>query len=274
MKTYAIFNVKGGVGKTTSATTIAHILATEKKKKVLLVDLDAQYNSSALFSPSEMNIVEIIKAVFVDKDLDATNPYNQTVGDLLIDRNADINQIIQHTKYENLDLLPSFISLAEIEEQMKADIKTPQQFRLKQHLNKVSQNYDYCILDCSPSINIININGLAVADYVFTPLKADSWGISGYGTAQNLIDTVKCYNPNLEDGGCFFIQWQNNTNISQSIRDIMKQVMGKRFIDIQIRKCVKAEESTYFYKPITDYAPKSTVASDYRKLTDYIITNY
>ncbi len=273
MKTYAIFNVKGGVGKTTTATTLAHILAEEHGKKVLLIDLDAQFNSTALFDAKEKNIIEIIKEVFINKNLSAINNYKYTIGDLLIHRELDVHKVIVHTQYKNLDILPSFITLSEIEEQMKADIKTPQQFRLKTHLEHVKDEYDYCILDCSPSISIVNINGLAVADYVFTPLKADAWGISGYGTAQNLIETVKFYNGKLQDGGCFFVQWQNS-NVAKQIREIMKTVMGDKYIDIPIRKCVKAEEMTYCYKPITDYAPKSTTSEDYRKLTEYIITNY
>lgn len=103
MKTYSIFNVKGGVGKTTSATTIAHLLATEYGKKVLLVDLDPQSNSSSLFSSNQKNILDIIRGVFVQGDLNVLKAFNYTVGDLLLNPALDVHDVIAHTEYENLD---------------------------------------------------------------------------------------------------------------------------------------------------------------------------
>lgn len=274
MKTFAIFNVKGGVGKTTSATTIAHLLATEHKKKVLLVDLDPQSNTTTLFSNNDLDILSLLSKVFIQNDLSALKAFPLTVGDLLIDSSLDVNNVIQNTAYDNLDILPAFLDLAEIEEQLKADIRTPQQFRLKAHLDKVKDNYDYCILDLSPSINIININGLVMTDYVFTPLRCDLWGIAGYCIAKNLINTVSSYNSNLKLGGCFFVQWQSNNSISKQMREFMLNVMKDQFIDISIRKSVKVEEMTYEHKALSDYAKKATATDDYKKLTEYIIRNY
>ena len=273
MKTYGIFNVKGGVGKTTSATTIAHLLATEYNKKVLLVDLDPQSNSSSLFSSNQSNILEIIQGVFVQGDLNVLKAYDYTVGDLLLDPALDVRKVITHTAYNNLDLLPAFLDLAEIEEQLKADIKTPQQFRLKSHLDKVQDEYDYCIMDLSPSINIININGLAMTDYVFTPLRCDAWGIAGYCIAKNLVNTVSSYNPRLKIGACFFVQW-SKSSLSQQAQALMSSVMGDKYIDIPIRKCVKVEEMSYEHKALADYAPKATATEDYKKLTEYIINHF
>lgn len=274
MKTYALFNVKGGVGKTTSATTIAHILATEKKQKVLLVDLDPQSNSTSLFALKDVNILTLLKKVFVENDLNVLKAYDYTVGDLLVDSDLDVHKVIQKTSYENLDILPAFLDLAEIEEKMKADIRTPQQFRLKQHLDKVAEEYDYCILDLSPSINIININGLALADYVFTPLKCDLWGIAGYCIARNLIKTVSSYNSRLKIAGCFFVQWDTRLSLGKQIREFMSNVMPDLYIDIQIRKSVKAEEMTYEHRALSDYASSANASVDYRKLVDYIIAKY
>ena len=273
MKTYSIFNVKGGVGKTTSATTIAHLLATEYGKKVLLVDLDPQSNSSSLFSSNQKNILDIIRGVFVQGDLNVLKAFNYTVGALLLNPALDVHDVIAHTEYENLDLLPAFLDLAEIEEQLKADIRTPQQFRLKAHLDKVQDEYDYCIIDLSPSINIININGLAITDYVFTPLRCDAWGIAGYCIAKNLINTVSSYNPRLKIGACFFVQW-SKSSLSQQIQELMSAIMNDKYIDIPIRKCVKVEEMTYEHKALADYAPKATATEDYKRLTEYIISHY
>lgn len=274
MKTFAIFNVKGGVGKTSTATTIAHLLATEHNKKVLLVDLDPQSNTTTLFSNEKLDILSLMKKVFIQNDLSALKAFPLTVGDLLLDSELDVNTVIQKTDYNNLDILPAFLDLAEIEEQLKADIRTPQQFRLKAHLDKVKDKYDYCIFDLSPSINIININGLAMTDYVLTPLRCDLWGIAGYCIAKNLIKTVSSYNPKLKLGGCFFIQWQGNNSISKQMREFMLEVMADRYIDIPIRKCVKVEEMSHEHKALAAYANKATATEDYRKLTNYILENY
>lgn len=274
MKTFAIFNVKGGVGKTSTATTISHLLATEHHKKVLLVDLDPQSNSTTLFSNEKLDILSLMKRVFIQNDLSALKAYPATVGDLLLDSSLDVKSVIQKTPYENLDILPAFLDLAEIEERLKADILTPQQLRLKTHLDKVADQYDYCILDLSPSINIININGLALTDFVLTPLRCDLWGIAGYCIAKNLINTVSAYNPKLKLGGCFFVQFQGNSSISKQMREFMLTVMKDQYIDIPIRKSVKVEEMTYEHKALADYAPKATATDDYRKLVNYIIEKY
>lgn len=271
MKTFSIFNVKGGVGKTSTATTISHLLATEHQKKVLLVDLDPQSNSTTLFSNKKLDIISLLKRVFIQNDLSALKAYPATVGDLLLDSSLDVKSVIQKTPYDNLDILPAFLDLAEIEEKLKADIRTPQQLRLKAHLDKVADQYDYCILDLSPSINIININGLAITDYVLTPLRCDLWGIAGYCIAKNLINTVSAYNPKLKLGGCFFVQFQGNNSIAKQMREFMLTVMKEQYIDIPIRKSVKVEEMTYEHKALADYAKKATATDDYRRLVNYLI---
>lgn len=274
MKTFSIFNVKGGVGKTSTATTISHLLATEHQKKVLLVDLDPQSNSTTLFSNKKLDIISLLKRVFIQNDLSALKAYPATVGDLLLDSSLDVKSVIQKTPYDNLDILPAFLDLAEIEEKLKADIRTPQQLRLKAHLDKVADQYDYCILDLSPSINIININGLAITDYVLTPLRCDLWGIAGYCIAKNLINTVSAYNPKLKLCGCFFVQFQGNNSIAKQMREFMLTVMKEQYIDIPIRKSVKVEEMTYEHKALADYAKKATATDDYRRLVNYLIEKY
>lgn len=274
MKTYAFLNVKGGVGKTTSATTIAHILANEYSKKVLLIDLDPQGNCSSLFSQKEINYAEVLERVLEEGDLSLLREYPKSVGDILIDASLDVNEVIYKTKYENLDLIPAFIDLSDIETQLQADIKNPQQFRLKHKLEKVKNNYDYCIIDCSPAVNLLNINGLVCANYVFAPLKCDKWGFAGYCIAQSLIEALKDYNAQLTDIRCFLTQYDSRTIVSKSIRETMKKALGRFFIDIQIRKSVRAEEFTYSKMTLTDYANDSTVAQDYRDLTKYLMERY
>ena len=274
MKTYAFINVKGGVGKTTSATTIAHILSKQYGQKVLLIDLDPQGNCSSMFSKNEIDYAAVLSNVLESGDLSLLKEFPTTVGDILIDPNYSINRVIYETDYENLYLIPAFIDLSDIESQLKSDFKKPQQFRLKHQLDKIKDDFDYCIIDCSPAVNLVNINGLVCADYAFAPLKCDLWGFAGYCVAQSLVETVKDYNPGLSDIRCFLTQWDSRTLIAKDIKNTLKSALGRYFIDIQIRKCVKAEEVTYSKKALTDYAKSSTVVQDYNALTEYIINHF
>lgn len=274
MKTYAFLNVKGGVGKTTSATTIAHILATEYSQRVLLIDLDPQGNCSSLFSKTEIDYAAVLKQVLEEGDLSLLKEYPKTIGDILIDPSFDINEVIYKTQYKNLCLIPAFIDLSNTETQLQADIKNPQQFRLKHQLDKVKDNFDYCIIDCSPAVNLLNINGLVCADFVFAPLKCDKWGFAGYCIAQSLVEAVKDYNYRLTDIRCFLTQYDHRTVVSKSIRETMKNALGRFFIDIQIRKSVRAEEFTYSKMTLTDYADDTAVAQDYRELTKRLVEYY
>lgn len=274
MKIYAFLNIKGGVGKTTSATTIAHILASEHNKKVLLIDLDPQGNSSSLFSKKEIDYEKVLYNVLRDGDLSLLKEYPKTVGDILINPTMNINEVIYKTDYDNLYLIPSFIDLSEIENKLKADVISPQQFRIRNHLKKIKKDFDYCIIDCSPAVNLVNINGLVCANYVFAPLNCDMWGFAGYCIAQSLVEAVKDYNLQLTDIHCFLTQWDSRTSIANQVRNIFKSTLKNRFIDIQIRKSVRAEEIGYIHKTLTEHAGESKIADDYRKLTQFMIENY
>ena len=147
MKKICFLNNKGGVGKSASVITIAHMMA-EKGLKVLLVDIDPQGNTSNMFS--EVDVITLL----TNRLLNIPETDIPSVGDLFVNRNADIKKCIRKTDYEGLDIIPSLLTLSEIEEQLKADITTPQQFRLKKHLEKVKDEYDFCLIDCSHQVLI------------------------------------------------------------------------------------------------------------------------
>lgn len=131
------------------------------------------------------------------------NKETYSIEDALMDPKLDIHKCIIHTKYENLDIIPAYLTLAEVENRLQADITTPQQFRLRMQLEKIEDEYDYCLIDCSPSINILNINGLVAADEVYIPTKTDGNSCLGIAISYNLINTVQAYNPRLKVAGIF-----------------------------------------------------------------------
>ena len=169
-KIIAIANQKGGVGKTTSVTTIAHMLATQYKKRVLIVDLDPQGNSTAMFYKADLF------EDFINPEL----PYLEySVSNLLMDKKMDVHKCITHTKYENLDIIGADLRLTTVEKAVNSDTSTPQQIRLQRHLKVVEDEYDFCIFDCSPNSGLVNVNGLTMADEVYIPICADAYSLQG-----------------------------------------------------------------------------------------------
>lgn len=272
MKVIAFLNNKGGVGKTASVTTIAHIAATHFNKRVLIIDLDPQGNSSALYN--DANIEEILAGLLQGKP---TNTFAPSVENLLIDKTFDIHKTIKKTPYENLDIIPSYLTLAEVEERLKADILSPQQFRLANHLEKIQDEYDYCFLDCSPSISIININGLVAASEVYIPLRCDAWSAIGMCIARNLIATVTEYNRKLKLAGIFFTQWEKNKIVSQAVYDMLNGFISEDLLPITISKSKLIEELTLMQKPLLAYDTKrgySKITKEYIALTEYILSDF
>lgn len=270
MKTISFLNNKGGVGKTASTAIIAHIMA-DSGKKVLLIDLDPQGNCSSIYS--DVNIIKRLVCLLKGENPDSEKEYS--AEDLFLDAELDIHSVIKKTDYENLDIIPSMLTLAECEEQLKADIRTPQQFRLKNHLDKIYDEYEYCLIDCSPSINILNINGLVASDEVYIPLKCDAWSATGMCIAMNLIKTVSTYNSRLKLKGCFFTQWESNKNVSKTTYELLTQFIPHLILPFTISKSKLIEELSYTQKPLLSIESNknSKVAQDYMRLTNFIIDN-
>ena len=157
MKKVSIFNIKGGVAKTTSTANLGAVLSQEGKK-VLLIDLDPQSNLTKLFKAYSMD------------DL--------TISDVLLDKDLDITKVIKHTDFENIDILPSNVTLAFAERKILLDVSRSQQNRLAKALKNI-EGYDYCIIDCPPALNMITVNALCATDEVIVPIKIDKFALDG-----------------------------------------------------------------------------------------------
>ncbi len=139
MKKISVFNIKGGVAKTTSTANFGACLE-EKGDRVLLVDLDPQSNLTKLFKAYSMEDVSI--------------------ADVLLDKNLDIEKVIKKTDFENIDILPSNVTLAFAERKILLDVNRSQQNRLAKALEEIEDKYDYCLIDCPPALNMITVNAL------------------------------------------------------------------------------------------------------------------
>lgn len=270
MNTIAFLNQKGGAGKSASSIAIAEYLA-ELGKKVLIIDLDPQGSVST-------RLGKINKLVYIDSLWRNITIDSQETGllleDILLDTtgSVDVHDVIQHTKHENLDLIPTYLTLSIAESKLRDDAIYPQQFRLKNHLENVQDEYDYCILDCSPSISIININGLAIADKVYIPMTPDADAIAGAATIRNIIRTVATYNPKLELGGLFFIKWSDNSAICREVNELIKRYVPDLMLPFNIPNSRYLERNTF-----TDGAnlpANSRPGIVYREFAEYIIKSF
>ena len=173
--------------------------------------------------------------------------------------------------FSDYDTVVHFIT----EEQLKADIKMPQQFRLKNHFKKIENEYDYYVIDCSPSISILNVNALAAADEVYLPVRCDGWSAVGVVVSKRLIDTVSEYNPALKIGGYFFTHFNARKKISKEILTLLNVILPEYFIPVTIPQSKDIEEMSVTGIPIgeLDKNRKRKITQNYWELTKYIASN-
>lgn len=276
MKVICFMNIKGGVGKTASVTTLGHILATACQKRVLLVDLDPQSNTTAMFcSDNGVDKAKEFEMRFKNALEGNFFTIENSMATLLLNKNMDIHLCIQKTKYENLDIIPADLSMSAIETTLKSDISTPQQFNLMNHLRRIENEYDFCLIDCSPSVSLVNVNGLAAADEVYIPIRPDANSIMGLAFAINLIKTVSTYNPQLKAEGCYFIGWENY-NCPQLVYDILNKYLPDLLLPIKINKSIRLAENTILSEPLYEMdngKGMSKATRAYLQLAGYIISD-
>lgn len=248
MKTISVINLKGGVAKTISAVNIAHILAVVHGKRVLLVDNDKQGNASKMFGLHSYE--------------------HPSMAEVMTDRNVNLHEIIAHTAYENLHVIPANMNLLRANLQVLLDSSRPQQTRLRTALKNVSDQYDYCIIDNAPDINISTINALVASDDVLIPVKIDKFAFDGLAELKEQIDnTREELNPNINLKGCFVTSYQRNEVNKQGEEWIQSQSDFPVF-QTHIRKTEKVDESTFATTPIIEYSRRCGAAMDYISLVD------
>lgn len=245
MKVISFYNIKGGVAKTTSSLAFAMILHNEFGKRVLLIDIDKQANSS--------------------KSLGCYDKYSLSSADLLTAKDNIVKDVIRHSEY-GIDVIPANFNLVRANKEVLLDNMRPQQFRLKKQLSAISNDYDYCIIDHPIEENMAVINALAITDDVLIPIRFDSYALDGMEYVLETIDEMKAFNDNLELKGCFLTMY-TRSRLYKDGSDYLDSTLNLKFLKTAIRQTIKVSEST-FDKPLMLYSPKSTAATDYRKLVE------
>lgn len=270
-KIIALMNLKGGVGKTATQTSVSHILATVYKKKVLMIDMDPQGNTSSMFCSLDIDTRDRLQRLLVNGEI---HPQENSMSKLMMNPKMDIYKCIRHTEYENLDVIPSDLELSVVENMLRADASMPQQFRLKNHLEKIRNDYDYIFIDCSPSVGLLNVNALATADEVYIPIRTDLNSIEGLAYARNLVDTVSTYNQNLKLRGCFFVAWEGRMEASKYLYSLLEEFIPDLLLPIKIAKSKYLSENTIFQQPLyaIDHGKNMSKATKgYLQLAEYIM---
>lgn len=245
MKKISIMNIKGGVAKTTSTANLGACLS-QKGYKVLLIDLDPQSNLTKLFKTYSMEDLQI--------------------SDVLLDKNLDIHKVIKKTDFENIDIIPANINLIFTERNILVDNTRSQQNRLSKALSKVNEKYDYCLIDCPPSLNIITVNALCASDEIFVPIKIDKFALDGLEYLLERIEEIKDeFNPNLNFKGCF-ITMDSATTVNKLIKQELKNLLGDKLFNTTIKQNVKVIESTFEECPVVFSNKKARASINYKEL--------
>ncbi|MEG2821279.1 MAG: ParA family protein [Lachnospiraceae bacterium] len=267
MKTISGINNKGGVGKTATVGAVVHILATIYDKKILAVDIDPQGNLSKLFGFTGSDRKYSLKEEIEGK----IYPVQNTIEDILMDSSKNIHDCIYQTGYKNLDIIPAYLTLSNVENQLLGNALTPQQEKLKKQLAKIQEEYDYCFIDCGPSVSLLNINALYASDEVYIPSKSDKDSRNGIVNMLNLMRTVQECNPGLKLGGCFLTQFDERKNICKEAWADCKEALGNKFLPIAIPVNTKVEQTSSKQKPLYELDPSGKATQSYIKLAEYMM---
>nr|WP_296438471.1 AAA family ATPase [uncultured Acetatifactor sp.] len=250
-KTIAIANQKGGVGKTTTAINLSACLA-EKGKRVLVIDTDPQGNTTSGFG--------------IDK-----NNLENTIYELILGE-CSITSCIIKKVVDNVSVLPSNVNLAAAEIELIGIDK--KEYILKKEVDYIKDEYDFIIIDCPPSLNMLTINAMTTADSVLVPIQCEYYALEGLSQLIHTINLVKeRLNPDLDMEGTVFTMYDSRTNLSNQVVENVKENLHQKIYNTLIPRNIRLAEAPSHGMPINLYDAKSAGAEAYMQLAEEVISN-
>lgn len=245
----AIANQKGGVGKTTTAINLSACIA-EAGKKVLTIDLDPQGNTTSGLGLEKENI-------------------ENTVYELMIGQ-CTVRESLSRTNIDNLSLIASDINLAGAEIELIGI--NEKEYILKNEIDYIREDYDYIIIDCPPSLNMLTINAMTTANTVLVPIQCEYYALEGLSQLVHTINLVQQrLNPDLEMEGVVFTMYDARTNLSLQVVDNVKKNLSTNIYKTIIPRNIRLAEAPSYGMPINLYDSKSAGAESYRLLAKEVI---
>ncbi|EEH31683.1 ParA family protein [Borreliella burgdorferi] len=245
MKIISVINQKGGVGKTTSAINISYSM-TLLNKKILLIDIDSQGNSTSGTNTSK-HIAEKSSYELINKKI-KVKPLN----------------------HFGLDIIPSNIKLALLEKELINELS--RENFLKNALTLYEKDkYDFIIIDCPPTLSILTINALIASNYLLIPIETEFFAFEGINQLIDTITTVKQINKNLEIAGVFINKYDIRNKSKEKYVSSLKKVFKEKLLNTKIRKNITISKSQEAKMPVYEYDKESNAAKDFLELSKEII---
>ncbi|MBR4618137.1 MAG: ParA family protein [Bacilli bacterium] len=254
-KIISLVNQKGGVGKTTTSINLSASLAV-LNKKVLLIDLDPQGNTTTGVGINKADIDKSIYDVLTEK--------------------CQLEEAIIKTKYSKLYVMPATINLAgldiELIEKGQSNPGFTKGAQLKKHLDRLKDNFDYIIIDCPPSLGLITTNALTASDSVIIPVQCEFFALEGIMQLLNTIMLAqKTLNPSLEIEGVLLTMLDSRTNLGIEVVDDIRKFFKEKVYNTIIPRLIRLTEAPSHGEPIIAYDPKSRGSAAYLNLAKEVI---
>lgn len=248
-KIVAIVNQKGGVAKTTTTVNLSTALSV-MDKKILVIDLDPQGNSSTAFGINQQDRKVTIYQVLIGL--------------------RTIEEAIIQTNIPNLQLITANTNLSGAESDLLSIKK--REYLLSDLLNKLVSKYDYIIIDCPPALNLLTVNALVACHYVLIPMQCDFYSLEGLSHLLKTIEIVeKNLNPKIKIAGILFTMYDKRNRLTEQVEDDVRKCLGRLVFKTVIPRNVKLSEAPSYGQPAIIYDHKCTGSIAYIELTKEIL---